>query len=412
MKVLVISASFPPMRSGGADYALRLCQHLAGAGLQVHVLTSQIPNVATDPDIRVHPIMRAWSWREWPRLARLARRLRPDVVNLHFIGDIYHHHPMVTFVPFLLKKILPQVRIVTLMEHNYGLRPPSLTYFERISWRLFALVAGLHKLHYEFGTVLRDSDSVIVLSDAHRVSIEQRWPGVSAKTLLIPPPPIMVMSQDEGESTRARGREMAGVEPDDFLLAYYGYIYPGKGVDTLLRAFALLCEACERQFKLILIGGVNEVMKSADGSSYLDELLDLAAQLGITHSLIWTGYYDTESEQASLWLRGADLCVLPFDDGVYLNNSSFAAAAAHALPIVTTRAKVVEPAFQDGENLLFAEPKDPQSLCEAIQSAIDDPALRARLSQGAARMARRWFSWDSTVKQTLEAFGFKSGSRT
>jgi hypothetical protein len=41
MKVLIISAAFPPMQAGEADHALHLCQHLAARGLDTHVLTTK-----------------------------------------------------------------------------------------------------------------------------------------------------------------------------------------------------------------------------------------------------------------------------------------------------------------------------------------------------------------------------------
>ena len=47
----------------------------------------------------------------------------------------------------------------------------------------------------------------------------------------------------------------------------------------------------------------------------------------------------------TLYLCAADICVLPFNVGVRLNNSSFAAAAAHGLPIVTTRGEMLESAL-------------------------------------------------------------------
>lgn len=402
MKALVISATFPPVRSGGADFALRLCQHLARAGCEVDVATSRIRGVARDPAVRVHPIMDRWAWREWPRLARLARHCRPDVINLHFVGHVYHDEPMVTFAPFLLKKLLPGVRMVTHIENAYGIRFTPQRPAGRAARKLLELSAGISKRDFEFGTILRSSDRVIVLSDAHRLALEDHLPGVSTKTLLLPPPPIIVMSQGEDGSARKHGREMLGVRPDALLLAYFGYIYPGKGIETLLESFTLLQRPPERDLKLVLIGGASHF---GGAEPYLEQLQSRAQALGIARDLIWTGYYDTGSEQASLWLRAADVCVLPFDQGVFLNNSSFAAAAAHALPIVTTRGEVTEPAFEDGENLMLAPPQEPRALAKAIQSLLDDPEKRQKLGQGAAKMAARWFNWDENIKRTLEVFG-------
>ena len=42
LKLLFISAAFPPMRAGEADHAYHLCRHLAKRGVEVHVLTTKI----------------------------------------------------------------------------------------------------------------------------------------------------------------------------------------------------------------------------------------------------------------------------------------------------------------------------------------------------------------------------------
>ena len=88
----------------------------------------------------------------------------------------------------------------------------------------------------------------------------------------------------------------------------------------------------------------------------------------------------------------ADLCVLPIDIGIQLNNSSFAAAAAAGLPIVTTRGPHLEAPFVHGRNALFCPPKDPAALADAIRAVADDEALRRRLSKAAWKALTSKFS--------------------
>src|SRR5262245_734891 len=120
MNVLVISASFPPMRSGGADYAFRLCLRLAESGHGIHVVPSDIDQVQTDPRMRVSPAISRWSWTDLPRLLWMVRRDRPDVVNIHFHGSLYQYHPMIMFAPALIKRARPGARIVTHIEYPAG----------------------------------------------------------------------------------------------------------------------------------------------------------------------------------------------------------------------------------------------------------------------------------------------------
>ena len=133
-----------------------------------------------------------------------------------------------------------------------------------------------------------------------------------------------------------------GMSPDDFLLAYFGYVSPEKGIETLLEAFRLVAQRSEK-VRLVMVGGSNEVLlKVAHRPRCVQELQDLSERLGIAGRVVWTGYYPTGSDQPSLYLRGADGCVLPFNDGVHFHNSSFTAVAAHGLPIVTTKGDTLE----------------------------------------------------------------------
>jgi polysaccharide biosynthesis protein PslF len=408
MRVLVISPTFPPMRSGGADHAFRICQYLAKRKVEIHVMTSRIENIVADPNMRIYPVMEDWSWAELPRLLQLARRYQPDVINIHFSGGIYADQPMITFAPTLLKKALPNVRIVTLVEYPEPVYVQRLSRVARIGRKLAAYWVGPRDVDYGYGTILRDSDRIIVLSDTHVSVLAKHFARVRDKCVLIPPPPLMQMSSEHDGAARLRGREMLGLASDDFLVAYFGYLYPGKGIETLLRGFQTVAER-KSNVKIVFIGDANEViLNMLNRPNYLKELKDLVRDLGLDDKVIWTGYYPVESDLASIYLRAADTCVLPFDDGVMLNRSSFAGAVAHGLPTITTQGEILEAPFRHNENVLLCKPKDPDSLAAALDSLIIQPQLRHQLSCGALSMAREWFSWDGTVERTMEAFGYTS----
>lgn len=404
MRVLVVSATFPPMKSGGADYAFRLCQRLAEAGVEVNVVTSRIENVATDNRMSVYPVMRDWSWAELPRLLKIARRCRPDVVNLHYADIIYKGHPMVTLLPTIMKRLDPRLRFITHMESTRTWREMNLSLAGRAIHRAVGYWAGGNTVDFIYGTLLRDSDAIITLSNVQRDALARQSASVAARCTLIPPPPLMKMY--EKEDGRLRGREMLGASPDEFLLAYFGYVYPYKGLETLFGALKLLTK---RKVRLVIIGGTNEVVLSDIGRpNYLLELKDLARDLDVSDRILWTGYYPTDSDEASAYLRSADACVLPFDEGVSLNNSSFAASMAHGLPTITTRGETLEPCLVHGTNTLLCPPRDPRSLAATVESLMDNDDLRHRLSEGALELADAWFSWNKALERTIDVFSGKA----
>jgi glycosyltransferase involved in cell wall biosynthesis len=399
MRVLVISATFPPVTSGGADYALRLCQKIVERGHEVHVLTSKIENLIADPRITTYGLIERWTWLDLPKVLKVIANFKPDVVNLHFGGFLYNDHPMVIFLPTILRCLAPGIRFVTHIEAPIGSRvymwPRPIRYAHRLVCELFK-----GTVDYAFGTLLIDSDHVIVLSEEHGQLMSKICPRLENKLAMIPPPPLMPIV----EVTKTVAREKLIIDSGDLIMVYLGYLYPGKGIETLLESFKLATRE-HKNLRLVIIGGSPEMLlKNVGRQAYADEMKTMAVELGVADKIIWTGDFEVDSEMPSLYLRAADIGVMPWDWGVHLNNSSFGAAACHGLPIVTTWSPTSEDVFVDKENVYMCPPKDPRSVCQAINDLIEDEELREKLGQGALAFSRQWFSWDTAIDRTLDLY--------
>ncbi|MCS6297075.1 MAG: glycosyltransferase family 4 protein [Nitrospira sp.] len=400
-KVLVISGAYPPMHAGEATNTYHLCKQLVQRGIDVQVLTS-VGNVGTaDSRIHVHPIMQNWGWTELLRARTFLKRCAPDAVFLMYIGLMYKCHPMVTFLPTLSKKLFPNVPFVTRFESAFAGADPSKTGFLSRGFRKLMVRWAGRDVVYSSGTLLRDSDSVIALCERHRAMLIEEWPPVRPKIALIPPPPNLFIASNDGGVARERGRKRLGVQPKDFVVTFFGYLYPIKGIETLLRAFATI-SAQRPEAKLLFIGGKVD-LDVAGGASYFDEMQALAKTLHIDERTTWTGAFKSDEEDASLLLHASDVCVLPFLEGVQLNNSSFASMVAHGLPIIVTRGPLMDQAFIHGENVLTCEPKDHQAVAGLLLEVMDQADLRDRLRAGALKLAAEWFSWDTATEKTLAA---------
>jgi polysaccharide biosynthesis protein PslF len=392
----VISAAFPPASAGEADHAMHLCERLGELALDVHVLTQKIKGPGSR-SYTVHASMPDWGWPDLPRFAHRLKACSPDAVLLLYTPRDYNHRDMITYAPSIAKRIVPRARFVTQFET--ALMGPQGSRFVRAVRKGVAACVGQKKLDYVFGTLLCKSDHVITLSEKHSTALTRHFPQLNGKVSVIPPPPLLRMCAKK-ETARERGRGRLGAKPDDFLLAYYGYVYEEKGIETLITALSLLKN--RRRSRLVIIGGNPG---ESHGGSYLERLKAGAQNLGVSDRIVWTGEYNSGSEQASVYLHAADACVFPFKYGVSLNRSSVAAGAAHGLPIVTTRGADLERAFVDQENVLLCPPEDPPALAAALDSVMADPDLYRALAAGARELARRHFSWEGALKKTVEALG-------
>lgn len=392
-RVLIICSKFPPDTSPESVHTEFIARALANQNLEIIVITSSGAMSAAGP-VEVKPVMEGWGWRSLPKLVGEIRQFRPDAVLLIYLGWIYHFHPMVTFLPWFSRCLRHQPRFVTLFEN---IQEGAGTWFNRL--RRLGRVPGMRWFDARFGRLLNDSDQLIVLSRAHIPPLVDALPGAKSKIVLIPPPPLIPALPDGDGSLRRLGRSQLRVDDTAFLVAYFGFIYEGKGIETLLRAAAL---TAEHGVRFVLIGDVPL-------PHYKNDLTRLYDDLHLDGVVSWAG--SCTAQQVSTYLRAADICCLPFDVGVRLNNSSVVVTGVHNLPLVTTRGDTLEAEFRHDENVWLVPPVDPKALSEAILKLADDPSARRRLGQGIGQMVEDHFSASKITAALVQALTPSSGGQ-
>jgi polysaccharide biosynthesis protein PslF len=392
LRLLIISSAFPPVRAPESGHALFLCEHLARASVDVHLLTTK-GNTFNGPlpsGVRIHAVMDNWSWKQLIKLLYFVHSNRFDAILLIYVDWIYQCHPMITFLPTFARRLCRKRSVVTQLENENGLSgmPSNQRVGARIVRGLIARFVGSKDVHPSYGTLLRDSSHIIALSARHLDAFAMAYSGVRAKAEIIPAPSFVRIPEEDAGAVRRRGRDLLRLQEHEVAIVYYGFLYPLKGVETLITAFGQLPDNA----RLLIVGGTEDEV-------YARSLRELSLKAGKADHIWWLGHCD--DEKSSLYLYAADICVLPFNVGVRLNNSSFAAAAAHRLPIVTTRGEILEEPFIDGENVRLCPPKDPAALTKAINEVINCPELRSRLRSGVQRLTEQCFAADRVISSTL-----------
>lgn len=396
-RVEVISGAYPPMKAGEADHCYRIAAQLTDRGVHVEVVTTA--GLKLSGQERVRSEIRDWSWRDLPLLLWTVWRYKPDAVLLYYIGFIYNDHPMITFFPSLCKMVSRRARVVVMFAYPHGSKVGKQSFLSRVLRRVVKWGIGAQGVDNEFGTLLRDSDAIIVLSQRHQQMLSEHDSSVAVKCALVPPPPLLKMTTRTDQEARRATRAQLGFSAEQLVLVYFGMIYPPKGIETLLKAFHVVSRV-RPQARLLLVGGVL-AHEYPDRPRFAEEMRAMPERLGFGDKVVWTGEFETESDEASRFLYASDMCVFSADLGLYLNNSSFAAVAAHGLPVVATKAEMVESPFAEGVNVLWCPPKSPDEMAAAILRVIDDPGLRRQLGEGARQLASDWFSWDAATDRTM-----------
>ena len=322
MRILFITGEYPAMQGGVGDYTRQLSQALGALGADVHVLTDanaggdhlRTPTGAYEPT--VYPEIDGAGWQLWGRTLHLCQQLRPDVVHIQYQSAAYGLHPAVNYLPWRLRALPGRPRVVTTF---HDLRFPYL--FPKAGPLRWQTVLALAK----------GSDADVITNPVDWARMTQA--GLGDHRIFAIPIGSNIHCQPPQDYDRVRQRALWGADPETWLLAYFGFLNPGKGGEVLMRALAGLVRS-GKPARLLMVGGK---IGSSDptNQAYLAHVEQLIDDLGIADRVCWTGF--TANDQVSANLLAADCAVLPYREGASLRHGSLMAALAHGLPIVSTR---------------------------------------------------------------------------
>jgi glycosyltransferase involved in cell wall biosynthesis len=180
------------------------------------------------------------------------------------------------------------------------------------------------------------------------------------------------------------------------MVCFFGNLHASKGIEYLLDAFACVVQSIP-DARLVLIGSFDPG-DSLFGYRVRRKIIDTQ----LLERVEVTGFIPPAD--VSRLLNQADVCVLPFTDGVSIRRGTFLAAVRHDVPVITTRPDGPLPVgFVDGVNILLVEPGNVQQLAASMEKVLADPQLRQALKQNLAPLHNR-FAWPDIARRTMEVY--------
>ena len=170
---------------------------------------------------------------------------------------------------------------------------------------------------------------------------------------------------------------------DEKLVVFVGRIHHIKGLDILVRAFALVVAEINNA-RLIVVG---------PDEGYKSILKRVVSDEGVTNSVQFTGLLNgTELKEV---FADADLYVLSsYDEGFPI---SVLEATASGVPcVISTNCNIPE-IGKIGAGYIVEN--DPEELASRIVEVLKDKVLRQSMSQKGIEMVNRQFTWDSVVER-------------
>jgi glycosyltransferase involved in cell wall biosynthesis len=177
------------------------------------------------------------------------------------------------------------------------------------------------------------------------------------------------------------------IRPEEIIISTVSVLRSFKNPQTIVQACGLLAKRSV-PFRLLVAG---------DGAM-LNELQQLAIELGVAGQIHWLGYC---SDPASL-LQASDIFVLASTGEAF--GLVLAEAMACGVPIVGSESGAIPEIVEDGVTGFLITPRDEVSFADAIERLARDEDLRRQTGANGLARVRERFSLEIDAENTLRIY--------
>jgi UDP-glucose:(heptosyl)LPS alpha-1,3-glucosyltransferase len=190
---------------------------------------------------------------------------------------------------------------------------------------------------------------------------------------------------ERGAESREAERKRLGINKDDLVILFVGTEFRRKGLDALLRGFAMIVK---NNIKLLIAGGGEKKRRYKR----------LVKELGISDHVIFLGLVEDMENIYAI----SDIYILPS-----LSEPAGMApieAMAAGIPTIISSSRYAGSAerIKDGEAIILENPDQPNNIANAL-SRLFDGDLRKELGAKGRELAKH-LTWEQTTKDTLDVY--------
>ncbi len=195
-------------------------------------------------------------------------------------------------------------------------------------------------------------------------------------------------------------RAQLGLPDGHQMILFVGRIEPLKGIDTLIRAMALVVRDFphwQEDICVCIIGGGDS---RNTNNAEMERLRRLRCELGIGNLVVFLG--SRAQDSLPVHYSAAAMVVMPS------HYESFGMVALEAMacgvPVIASDVGGLSFNVQDSVTGYLIPERDPEALAAKISLLLHDAALRQRLGEQATRWAQR-YKWQTVADEIVELYG-------
>lgn len=363
-KVIIIGPAHP-LRGGLASFDERLARQFQQQGFDttIYTFSLQYPNFlfpgttqySSEPaptDIKIKVCINSVNPLNWLKVGNELKNLKPNIIVVRYWLPIMG--PCLGTILRLMKGN-KFTKVVCIADN-------VIPHEKRFGDKLFT--------HYFFKPI----DAFITMSEKVLLDLKS-FTNKPSQEIVHP------LYDNFGEAiNKKEARKKLGLNEDENIILFFGFIRNYKGLDILLRAMPLL-KSRMPNLKLLIAGEFYEDRKQYD---------DLIAELGIANQLILRTDFINDSD-VKFYLSATDFVIQPYRNAT---QSGVTPLAYHfEKPMLVTNVGGLPSLVPDGKVGLVAEP-EPQSIANKI---LELYALGEDYFLPHLRTEKKKYSWQILV---------------
>ena len=244
--------------------------------------------------------------------------------------------------------------------------------------------------------VLARADRLIVATPAERSQLQFLYQTDVRKMTIIPPG---VDTSRFYPIPKDEARAYIGVKPDDCMALFVGRIEPLKGIDTLMKAVAILgMHDAKNPFYVAIIGGDPDAAPE-EMTEEMARLQTMCDELCLGQMALFLG--KRAQDTLPYYYSAAEVLVMPS------HYESFGMVALEAMacgtPVIASQVGGLAYLVKDGETGYHVPYDSPEILSEKLGALLCEGDLRNQMGEQAAIHARE-YTWDKIAEKIIRVY--------
>lgn len=244
--------------------------------------------------------------------------------------------------------------------------------------------------------IIQIADRLVAPTPAEQAQLMEYYGADPAKIMVLPPGVDLMRFRP---MPKKLAQLQTGLPQDRTNILFAGRIEPLKGIDTLLRAIAILkrqSPAIMNEASVTIIGGDPHADTLDDEMARLQEM---RCELNLNDLVTFAGAKDQDVLPA--YYAAADMVVMPS------HYESFGMVAlesmAMGIPVIASEVGGLAHLVENGFNGYHVPSRDPEALAARIRLLLTDEATRATMGQQARLWARK-YAWENIACGMLDVY--------